>query len=168
MAECKWVEFINKQVERDICIDGYKLDVNGRVGLPGWLITAINLDTDEVLDATTNGLGYFRFGGLEPGDYEVSVTELDDDDWEPVGASSQVVTVSWPPKLDCTAVYFYNRQIPTDWPFVDGCRYRHTVQRWQTLLGLAAWYGVPYQTLMNVNGIYNPDMIYVGQELCIP
>jgi LysM repeat protein len=160
---CSQVEFVNKQVARDICIDGYKLDRQGNVGLPGFVITAKELATGEVQTATTDGLGYFRFSNLNPGKYEVSVTEQEG--WVPVGPTSQVVTVSWPPKLECVRVKFYDRQ---PGPQPPGCRYWHVVQKGQTLSGLAAWYGVTLDALMAANGITNPNMIFIGQKLCIP
>ncbi|OIO95426.1 MAG: hypothetical protein AUK03_05540 [Anaerolineae bacterium CG2_30_64_16] len=161
---CTQAEFVNQQAPRDICIDGHKYDTYGRVGLPGFLVTAKELATGNVLNATTDGLGYFRFGGLNPGKYEVTVTEKDG--WVAAGPLIQVVTVAWPPKLTCTPVDFYDRQSGTPPP--SQCRYWHVVQDCQTLSGLAAWYGVPLNTLMTVNGITNANMIYVGQKLCIP
>ncbi len=44
----------------------------------------------------------------------------------------------------------------------------HIVQRGQTLMGIARWYGVDYLTLARTNGITNPNRIYVGQRLVIP
>ena len=105
---CETVEFINQQIERDICIDGYKIDKVGKVGLPGMLVTAKNTSTGETMEVKTDGIGYFRFSELQPGKYEVSVTEPDG--WEAVGPSKQVVMVEWPPKLQCTSVKFYDRQ----------------------------------------------------------
>ena len=58
--------FVNKQVPRDICIDGYKLDKIDDVGLPDWPVEAKNLATGEVLETTTDGVGYFRFSDLHP------------------------------------------------------------------------------------------------------
>ena len=44
----------------------------------------------------------------------------------------------------------------------------YTVQPGDTLSGIAAWFGVDYHTLCQVNGIQNPNFIYVGQVLIIP
>jgi LysM repeat protein len=44
----------------------------------------------------------------------------------------------------------------------------HVVQPGETLLGIAAKYGVDYKELMKVNGITDPNTIYVGQKLVIP
>ena len=44
----------------------------------------------------------------------------------------------------------------------------HVVQPGQTLYSIARWYGVNLWTLTRVNGIINPNHIYVGQRLTIP
>jgi LysM repeat protein len=44
----------------------------------------------------------------------------------------------------------------------------HVVQRGETLSGIAARYGTTMQTLAQINGIANPNLIYVGQRLTIP
>ena len=162
---CAPVELINEQVERDICIDGYKLDYWGGVGLPGFAVTARNLISGAVITQTTNGLGYFRFSNLAPGSYEVAVKEKDG--WAAWGASTTTVKVDWPPKLQCTPLKFYNVQKGAP-PKPSTCRWYHTVQPGQTLSGLAAWYGVSVNALMAANGIANPNTVYAGRKLCIP
>lgn len=166
---CERVEFENRQVPRDICIDGYKLDTNGKVGLPGFTVTAKHLQSSTVMTATTDGLGYFRFSTLAPGTYEVKVAEQSG--WVPVGPSAQTVSVDWPPKLDCKRVIFYDRQ-KTDPPPPPRprplCVKWHVVQKGQTLSGIAGLYGVTVKELMAANRIANPNLVYVGQKLCIP
>ncbi|HAJ37395.1 MAG TPA: peptidoglycan-binding protein, partial [Chloroflexi bacterium] len=44
----------------------------------------------------------------------------------------------------------------------------YTVQPGDTLSQIAAWYGVSVQQLCEVNGLWDPNMIYVGQVLIIP
>jgi len=44
----------------------------------------------------------------------------------------------------------------------------HVVQRGENLFRIALRYGVAYHTLAAVNGITNPNYIYVGQRLVIP
>ncbi len=44
----------------------------------------------------------------------------------------------------------------------------HTVQIGQTLTSIARLYGVDLWTLARVNGIVNPNRIYVGQRLTVP
>ncbi|MDU3613383.1 MAG: LysM peptidoglycan-binding domain-containing protein, partial [Enterococcus avium] len=41
----------------------------------------------------------------------------------------------------------------------------HVVQSGETLSGVAAKYGTTYQTLASLNGLANPNYIYVGQQL---
>jgi len=44
----------------------------------------------------------------------------------------------------------------------------YTVQPGDTLSQIAAWFGVSVDPLYEVNGLWNPNMIYVGQVLIIP
>ena len=41
----------------------------------------------------------------------------------------------------------------------------YTVQSGDTLSGIAAKYGTNYQSIANLNGISNPNLIYPGQKL---
>lgn len=41
----------------------------------------------------------------------------------------------------------------------------HVVQSGETLSGIAAKYNTSYQSLANINGLSNPNLIYVGQQL---
>ncbi len=43
----------------------------------------------------------------------------------------------------------------------------YTVQRGDTLSGIARRYGVTVQYLVNLNGIRNPNLIYLGQIIKI-
>ena len=43
----------------------------------------------------------------------------------------------------------------------------YVVKRGDTLSGIAARFGTTYQRLMQLNGIRNPNLIYVGQRLRI-
>jgi len=159
------VVFVNKQVPRDICIDGYKKDATDGAGLPGWEIKLQDLAGNVLATTTTDGTGYYRFGKLEPGTYIVSETLQDG--WWPVSATTRRVTVSWPPKHTCTQVDFWNRQ-KTAPPPPPPCGRWHVVRRCETLSSIALRYGVPMSKLMAANGLTNPDFIWVGQKLCIP
>jgi LysM repeat protein len=44
----------------------------------------------------------------------------------------------------------------------------YTVQSGDNLSQIAARYGVAVNQLLQVNGIQNPNIIYVGQQLVIP
>ena len=45
---------------------------------------------------------------------------------------------------------------------------RLTVQAGDSLSLIALEYGVSTQSIMNANGISNPDLLFMGQELIIP
>ena len=49
-----------------------------------------------------------------------------------------------------------------------GCSTYYTVQRGDTLSGIARWYGVSVHALAQANGIWNVNLIFAGQTLCIP
>jgi len=48
------------------------------------------------------------------------------------------------------------------------CVAYHTVRYGDNLNSISRMYGVSVQALMAANGIYNPNLIYAGQALCIP
>lgn len=61
--------------------------------------------------------------------------------------------------------------IPGGWnppPPSGNCATWHVVRHGQTLSGIAAWYGVSPWALAQANGIWNWNLIFVGQKLCIP
>ncbi len=49
-----------------------------------------------------------------------------------------------------------------------GCRYYHTVQWGDTLTAIALRYGSDIWSIGRANSIYNLNLIYAGQVLCIP
>ncbi|HLF26588.1 MAG TPA: LysM peptidoglycan-binding domain-containing protein [Anaerolineae bacterium] len=57
---------------------------------------------------------------------------------------------------------------PGPGPTPPGCRASHAVVRGDTLFGIARRYGVNIYTLAARNNIFNLNLIYVGQVLCIP
>ncbi|MBN1262067.1 MAG: LysM peptidoglycan-binding domain-containing protein [Anaerolineae bacterium] len=82
-----------------------------------------------------------------------------------VGRTLAIPVAPWvPTPPGPTAV----RQFPVSPTPVPGCRAYHTVYYGQTLSGIAAWYGVNVWTLAAANHIYNLNLIYPGQVLCIP
>jgi hypothetical protein len=94
-----------------------------------------------------------------------------------VGSASEIVAVSWPPKDSSETVTFYNRQEGTpppdrhdrpDKPVHDGCRSTHTVCFGDTLNKIADWEETSVHAILRANRIPNADVIYPGQELCIP
>jgi LysM repeat protein len=61
-----------------------------------------------------------------------------------------------------------NIGIATAAPGLQGGPIIHYVGFGDSLYGIAARYGVSAEAIMQINGIMNPDMIYVGQPLRIP
>ena len=57
---------------------------------------------------------------------------------------------------------------PTPSPPIAQCRTYHTVTWGDTLNRLGAWYGVSPWAIAQANRIYNLNLIYRGQTLCIP
>jgi|GEM_PF-1199626 len=49
-----------------------------------------------------------------------------------------------------------------------GCANAHTVVAGETLSGIAFSYGVTLQEMLNYNDLYNSNMVYVGQRVCLP
>jgi LysM repeat protein len=47
------------------------------------------------------------------------------------------------------------------------CTRWHTVQRGETLFRISRAYGTTVSNLQALNGIYNPNWIYAGQNLCV-
>jgi hypothetical protein len=48
-----------------------------------------------------------------------------------------------------------------------GCSNYYVVRRGDNLTRIARWYGTTVNALMRCNNIWNPDVIYAGQRLCI-
>jgi putative chitinase len=44
----------------------------------------------------------------------------------------------------------------------------HTVRYGETLFALSRLYGVNPWTIARTNGLFNPNIIFAGQVLCIP
>lgn len=53
-------------------------------------------------------------------------------------------------------------------PSGGSCRYYHRVAFGDTMLKISAWYNVNVWTIAQANNIYNLNLIYAGQVLCIP
>jgi LysM repeat protein len=58
--------------------------------------------------------------------------------------------------------------VPPIYQPVPGCRWYHTVTWGDTLNKLAVQYGVSPWAIAQANNIYNLNLIYRGQTLCIP
>lgn len=53
-------------------------------------------------------------------------------------------------------------------PKAYGCANFHIVSAGETLSGIAYSYGVSLQELLNHNYLYNSNVVYVGQQICLP
>lgn len=58
--------------------------------------------------------------------------------------------------------------IPTSWSPPPPCGFYYTVHRGDTLYSLALRYGTTVRAILEANGLWNPNYIWVGQRLYIP
>jgi LysM repeat protein len=175
---CEHVRFKNKT--NFACVDVFKVDYTDGSGLPGWEIKIAPAYGGDEIAGETDGTGWVRFNGLVPGSYIVSETMQKG--WLPVSETSQMVTLKASGR--CAELTFVNVQETAPKPKEPakkdppkkkkepapkkGCHYRYTVKKCDTLSSIAARYGTSIRNLMRANNIQNPNVIYVGQRLCIP
>lgn len=131
---CTPVTFINEQ-SAAFCIEGYKLDANGHVGIPNWEITATplakggfpnphvdvdanNVPLDDHLTVTTDASGKYVFGGdlFPDNDYRIpgaayKVCEEDRDGWLPHTATCRTVYLPKKPGACVRVPDFVNQQV---------------------------------------------------------
>jgi LysM repeat protein len=62
----------------------------------------------------------------------------------------------------------YGAPAPLPGPGYGGCGNSHTVVAGETLSSIAYRYGVPLEALLSSNQLYNRDMVFVGQRICLP
>ncbi|MEZ4868954.1 MAG: SpaA isopeptide-forming pilin-related protein [Caldilineaceae bacterium] len=185
---CVQVTFDNQQAEPEFCIEGRKIDANGHIGLPGWIITAEPLDKgdEDPDDQVTDGLGMYKFtfSGNDyrvPGSrYEICEDYEDVDGWEPRSPTCYTVTLPQYPGTCAAVPDFVNQQVGHGSSYTSSkddkhhdysCNQTHTVQRGESLYGIAAKYGVSSVEIVKANPWVrnqNNMYIYVGQQVCIP
>ncbi len=51
---------------------------------------------------------------------------------------------------------------------LNACAAYHVVQAGENLFRIGLQYGITFDMLMQANGILNPNLVYIGQTLCIP
>lgn len=73
------------------------------------------------------------------------------------------VALWWPTPPGPTAQAQFTPQSPPS-----ACRYTHIVGAKETLTQLGGRYGVGIWAIARANAIQNPNLIYIGQSLCIP
>ncbi|MEZ4621282.1 MAG: LysM peptidoglycan-binding domain-containing protein [Caldilineaceae bacterium] len=188
-SSCVQVTFDNQQSEPEYCIEGRKIDVNGKIGLPGWVITAEPLDKGDIDpdDIITDGLGMYKFtfSGNDyrvPGSrYEICEDYEDVEGW--VSRSPICYTVTIPQTAGaCVQVPdFVNAQVGNTTRYTGSsssgshasgtCRETYTAKRGDSLYGIGSKYGVSGSAMINANPWVRNNRnlsIYVGQQICIP
>jgi len=100
-------------------------------------------------------------------------TELTDDSAMPTASAVPIVaptrTPTYPPSHpSIPASPPGPTEIPTEPPPTESDAVTHTVQRGDTLLGLAREYGVPMAAIQLYNGMGDSTVVQVGQVLSIP
>jgi hypothetical protein len=183
---CEIVEFVNVQDPPGFCLEGRKIDTNGKVGIPGWKIWAEPVDKggypkpdESRLETTTDGSGAFRFD-FPSDDYRISgasykVCEEKREGWLPHTSTCYTVRLPMQPGA-CTKVpVFENQQVghgrSTTYSSSGGCRIVHTVRRGEGLYAIGAHYGVSANAVLNANGWVRNRAhyyLYPGDQVCIP
>jgi LysM repeat protein len=170
LFECEHVRFKNRT--NFACVDVYKKDVNGDVGLPGWTITvapAYDGANARPKSGVTDGTGWVRFNELAPGDYVIS--EAQQSGWLPAGPTS--IKIKLEASGACSVVTFHNYQAsspvaPRDAPGnTSGCITHYTVRPGDTLFRIALRFRVAWPDLAKANGLTG-TIIHPNTALCIP
>jgi hypothetical protein len=186
--KCVPVRF--KNIRDSACLEVYKGDASDKnsaspIGYTGVAGVKINLRPaygGTAIEMVTDGTGRAFFDNLTPGMYTVEETVTDP--WVAVGASKVgplelgASEPCWPLK-STGPVVFMNRQKTMPVKKADppkstipaksgGCAAWYTVRAGNTLYSIGRWYGTTVSALMRANHICNPNLIYVGQRLCIP
>lgn len=190
---CVAVEFYNVQ-SAEYCIEGRKIDTNGLVGLPGWLMTITPVakggfpneavEGYDEIEVTTDGSGTYKYI-FPKDDYRIpgaayKVCEEERDGWLPHTPLCQTVYLPKKPGACVKAWDFENQQVG-HWESVvygnhtssggKGCAYTHTVQPGESLYGIGAAYGVSASAMLSANPwVYSRPHYYVypGDSVCIP
>jgi hypothetical protein len=175
---CEEVTFINEQNPPGFVIIGRKIDTNGKVGLPGWRITATPLKPSDYapLPETTDGTGRFTFV-FPDYDYRVpgasyKVCEEPQDGWLAHTPNCQIVTLPAKPGAPVELKPFENQQVGhQETETGTTCRAWHKIKRGNTWYNVARRYRVRVRALILANSAIharNRLNAYVGQMLCVP
>ncbi|MCA9869319.1 MAG: LysM peptidoglycan-binding domain-containing protein [Caldilineae bacterium] len=194
IRDCEDAEvlFENLELAGDLQISGTKYfrawvpPYQGQtVGLSGWTITATLKGTDPAVYVTTqtNALGKYTFSeatldaaGMAIPGATITVCEEERDHWIPVTATCVDVTFPYPVPASYTGakVNFTNMQDPppggaaySSSASSGACALSYTVRRGDSLSAIAAANGTTVSALTQRNGLANPNMIRVGQTLCV-
>lgn len=178
--DCTEVLFTNKQAPPGFCIEGRKIDANGHIGLPNWVITATavtkggwpnpDVDTDgngvalsANMTTTTDGTGKYVFK-FPDDDYRIPgaayrICEQMIDGWLPHTATCQTVYLPHKPGACVKARDFVNQQVGHSEAMAygrpssggSGCATTHTVAPGESLFGIGNSYGVSGSAMLAAN-----------------
>lgn len=131
------------------------------------------LSGQEALDATTTAWAQATAEAASPGSGEASATEeptATTAGQEPADTATPAPTATTAPEATPVAT---EAAEPTKAPEptvppAAGEERTHVVQVGENLYRISLNYGLDYRDVMAYNGITNPNMIYVGQEIKIP
>lgn len=181
--ECETVTFFNVQDAPKFCVEGIKIDTNGKVGIPGWKIWAEPLDTGgyQPTPVITNGEGEYTFT-FPDDDYRIpgsryKICEERRDGWLPHTATCYTVTLPQEPGACVRVPTFENQQKghgvnqPQPKPDHKSCRITHTVKRGEGLYSIGQKYGVSPRAILDANPWVRNQKhmyVYVGQQICVP
>lgn len=185
-GQCSVVTFFNVQDEPQFCIEGIKIDSNGKVGIPGWKIWAEALDAGSFQPSPvfTDGEGEYNFTFPED-DYRVpgaryKVCEEQKEGWQPHTSTCYVVQLPQEPSECVKVPVFENQQKGHDVeePKTDdhdsdhsACEKTHTVKHGEGLYSIGRQYGVQPKEMLSANPWVRTQKhmyVYVGQQICIP
>jgi hypothetical protein len=185
-GHCEVVTFFNAQDEPQFCIEGVKIDSNGKIGIPGWKIWAEALDAGSYLPTPvlTDGEGEYSFVFPED-DYRVpgaryKICEEQKAGWQPHTPICYVVQLPQEPGECVKVPVFENQQKghdveepEADHPKSDDrdCEKTHVVKHGEGLYSIGRQYGVSPQAMLSANPwVRNQKYmyVYVGQQICIP
>ena len=174
-GECQQVDFL--KVPLFACVDVYQVDKQDGSGLAGWEVYIKPEDDGLTIADITDGTGWVRFSELTPGSY--TITERTQDGW--VASTPVSTTVQLEAGANCAQIRFEN-ETETTLPKVESapkskhqgkagnsvCRVNYRVRAGDTLLKISRRYDLSLARLLKFNPVYNPNLIYPGQVICIP
>ena len=175
---CEEIAFTNEQVPPGYVIAGYKIDTNGKVGLPGWTITAVPLRVGDYLPVPvlTNGEGRYEIA-FPDNDYRVPgaqyrVCEEIRSGWLPHTPTCQIVTLPTMPGGPAMAKDFENQQVGHQESNPNpGCHGWYKIRRTSTWITAARYHYMSVRALKRANPqlkARNSLKAYAGQMMCIP
>ncbi|HQV68902.1 MAG TPA: LysM peptidoglycan-binding domain-containing protein [Thermoflexales bacterium] len=179
-SDCEMVEFHNAEDHEGFVITGRKIDTNGKIGLPGWVITATPMVKGGYgpITTTTDGEGFYKFV-LPNDDYRIpgsryKVCEEQRAGWQPHTATCQMAVMPLKTGKAVVLKPFENQQVG-HWESVNPkapmCRIQYVVVKGDTWNSVADTYFVTVKQLAASNprlSTRRPLAIYRGRTICVP